>query len=77
MESSAEHRLRGLSGGEIEPLPASAEPRPAVILRRTDGEEEIWEIAKSLRTPMAAIREANDLEGPTAPANTMLLIPMG
>ena len=77
VESSAEHRLRGLSGGEIEPLPASAEPRPAVILRRTDGEEEIWEIAKSLRTPMAAIREANDLEGPTAPANTMLLIPMG
>ena len=75
-ECSAEHRLRGLCGGEIEPLLEDAERRPAVILRRTDGEEEIWEIAKSLRTPMSAIRAANELEGPTAPANTMLLIPM-
>lgn len=75
LECSAEHRLRGICGGEIEPLAAEQGRRPAVILRRTDSEEEVWEIAKHLRTPMEAIIEANELNGPTVPANTMLLIP--
>lgn len=75
LECSAEHRLRGVCGGEIEPFDEEQGRRPAVILRRTDSEEEIWEIAKHLRTPMQSILEANELNGPTVPANTMLLIP--
>ncbi len=75
-EFYAEQNLRSLSGGEIMPLEESGHGKPSVILRRTDSEEEVWEIAKSLRTPVRAIAEANAIEGTTVPANTMLLIPM-
>lgn len=75
LESTAEHRLRCICGGEVEPLAAEQTRKPAVILRRTDSEEEIWEIAKHLRTSPESIMEANELNGPSVPANTMLLIP--
>lgn len=75
LECFADQTLRALSGGEIseEPLPTR---RPAVLLRRTDGQEELWQIAKSCRSSVAAIRAANELTGELAPADTMLLIPM-
>lgn len=76
VETTAVHALRGVCGGAIEPLPETGEKTPAVILRRTAGEEELWDIAKSLRTPVASIAEANGLTGDTVPADTMLLIPM-
>ncbi len=76
IETTAEHSLRSICGGSIEPSAETDERKAAVILRRTSGEEELWDIAKSLRTPVDAIAEVNALQGPTIPANTMLLIPM-
>lgn len=76
VETTAEHPLRGVCGGTIEPLAEAETKKPAVILRRTHGEEELWDIAKSLRTPVGSIAEANGLQGTTVPADTMLLIPM-
>lgn len=75
VESYAAHRLRGVSGGEVEPLDEEMR-RPAVILRRIDAEEDVWEIAKQLRAPVEAVMQANDLTDGVAPANSMLLIPM-
>ena len=68
--------LRSLRGGELLPLPASAERKPSAILRRTEGEEELWDIAKSYRTPVKAIQDANDLGDGPIPRGTMLLIPL-
>lgn len=76
VETSATHRLRGVCGGTVAPHEGERKRQPAVILRRTDEEEELWEIAKSLRTPVQAIRAANDLDGTTVPADTLLLIPL-
>ena len=76
VESHAEHCLKTVCGGEIAPLPAEEDGRkPSVILRRSDGEE-LWDIAKSLRTSVKAIAEANDLQEDYAPENTLLLIPL-
>ena len=37
----------------------------------------VWGLTNgSSLAPVAAIAEANDLQGPTVPADTMLLIPM-
>ena len=52
------------------------EERPAVIIRTLEEDAALWDIAKELRTTVSAIRTANDLEGETAPAGTMLLIPI-
>lgn len=50
--------------------------RPAVIIRTLDEEQSMWSLAKELRTTVSAIQIANDLDGDTAPAGTMLLIPI-
>lgn len=76
VESGAVHPLRAICGGEIDPLEESSERKPAVILRRTEGEEEVWQIAKDCRTSVRSIKEANDLTGETVPEDTLLLIPM-
>lgn len=68
--------FRSLHGGEALPLPELREKKPSVILRRTDGDEELWSIAKSYRTPVEGICRANDLEDETIPDGTMLLIPL-
>ncbi len=76
LECWANHSLRTICGGEISELPKEQGRKPAVILRRTDGEEEAWEIAKACRVPLQEVLQANQLSGPTIPANTMLLIPV-
>lgn len=68
--------FRSLKGGTLTELPMSKERRPSVILRRTEGEEDLWDIAKHYRTPVEAIREANDLTEDPIPHGTMLLIPL-
>ncbi len=75
-DSFGTESLRNLQGGEISPLPASEGRRPSVILRRTDGEEDLWTVAKSYRTPVDGIREANALGDGPIPDGTMLLIPL-
>lgn len=76
VECWSNHTLRSVCGGEITQLSGEQGRKPAVILRRTDGEEEAWEIAKACRVPLQEMLQANQLAGPTVPANTMLLIPV-
>lgn len=53
-----------------------SEARPSVVLRRVDGGERLWDIAKSYRTTMAEIMGANDLpENTPVSGGQMLLIP--
>lgn len=68
--------FRSLHGGELLPIPECGERKPSVILRRTEGNEDLWSIAKSYRTTVEGIRRANDLEEGTVPHGTMLLIPL-
>ena len=76
IESFAEHRLRCVAGGEIAQSETAGERRPAVILRRTETEQEVWDIAKTYRTAMQSVMQANNLQDPLIPADTLLLIPM-
>lgn len=76
LECSAEHQLRRVCGGEVSPLAQREEAKPAVLLRFTDGPEEIWDIAKTCRTSVENILSANELSENAVPANTLLLIPM-
>ena len=55
---------------------APREERPSVIIRTLEEDAPLWDIAKELRTTVSAIQTANDLEGETAPAGAMLLIPI-
>lgn len=76
VDSFAEQTIRAVSGGEITPSEQTAQRRPAVLLRLTDREESLWEIAKSCRASMQLITAANELSGSSVPAGTLLLIPM-
>ncbi|MBE6928224.1 MAG: hypothetical protein E7467_07050 [Ruminococcaceae bacterium] len=76
VESTAEHDLQVLCGGHIEPLPPEEGKRPSAILRRLENCQELWQVAKTYRTSMQTIMEANDLHGECVPENTMLLIPL-
>lgn len=75
-EFFANEALRAVCGGEIREAEAEGQRRPAVILRRTEQTQDVWEIAKSCRAPLEAVTLANDLQSQTVPAGTMLLIPM-
>ena len=55
---------------------APREERPAVVIRTLEEDTALWDVAKELRTTVSAIQTANDLEGETAPAGVMLLIPI-
>lgn len=76
VECCAEHPIRAVCGGEMSEAVQEKGRKPAVILRRTEESEELWDIAKACRTSVKAIEQANALEGASIPANTMLLIPM-
>ncbi len=68
--------LHTLCGGTLEDLPAG-EARPSVILRQVQGDESLWDIAKSCGAAEAAIRAANRLETERIQGPAMLLIPVG
>ncbi len=76
VECYALHPIRALCGGEMNELAQEKGRSPSVILRRTEEQEELWEIAKACRTSVQAIEQANALDSTSVPANTMLLIPM-
>lgn len=75
LTATAREELRPLCGGEISELPPQGR-RPAIILRRAVGDEDVWSVAKSLRTSAEAIVKANHLQGDVIPDGTMLLIPI-
>lgn len=68
--------FRSLHGGELIPLSEIRERKPTLILRRTEEDEELWNIAKSYRTPLEGICRANSLEDGVISQGTMLLIPL-
>ena len=68
--------VRDLEEACISELPRSMERRPSVILRRTEGEESLWELAKSYNSTVEGIRLANDLNDDHIPGDTLLLIPL-
>lgn len=76
VDSFAEHAISAVRGGEITPVEEAAQRRPAVLLRLTDQEESVWEIAKSCRADLRLLTAANELSGASVPAGTLLLIPM-
>lgn len=76
LECFAEETLHAVCGGEILQDEGKTERRPAVVLRRTDGPEEIWQIAKATRSTVDSIMAVNELLNETVPAETLLLIPM-
>lgn len=76
MESSACQTLRSLCGGQIEPEARDAARRPAVVLRRTDSTQSVWEIAKRYGATVQAICQANGLEAGQVESGQTLLIPM-
>lgn len=75
VESSANHCLQAVCGGQITPL-EQCERRASVLLRRTQEQEDLWQIAKACRTSVANILQANGLQEETVEAGTMLLIPL-
>lgn len=75
-EFFANEMLKAVSGAEIRESEHDGHRRPAVLLRRTEEAQDVWEIAKSCRAPVEEVALANDLQSQTVPAGTMLLIPM-
>lgn len=76
LNSVAQQELRTLRAAEISPQENRGQRRPSVILRRTEREESVWEIAKALQTPVQGIVEANALTDGLVPEETLLLIPL-
>lgn len=63
--------IAGMEMGEMEKKDPN---RPSLILRRL-GQESLWDVAKSCRTTVSAIQNANNL-GDDCPPNKMLIIPI-
>ena len=67
-------RMPVLAGMEVGELTKKDPARPSLILRRL-GQESLWDVAKSCRTTVSAIQDANTLTDECAP-NKMLIIPI-
>lgn len=76
LNSVVQQELSTLCAAELSPPEKQGEKRPAVILRCTQREESVWEIAKALRAPVQGIVDANQLTDGLVPEETLLLIPM-
>lgn len=61
----------------LRPLPPEegSGPRPSVVLRVVGEGELLWDIAKACSSTVADIMTANELDGDSAPAGKLLLIP--
>lgn len=74
-ECFAQQEFRGISGGEMQPIGQESD-RPSVVLRLVGQEETLWSVAKSYRTTVDNIMQANDLTSEQLIGQQMLLIPM-
>ena len=63
-----------LTGFEVGEMAKKDPNRPSLILRRL-GRDSLWDVAKSCRTTVSAIQNANDITDDCAP-NQMLIIPI-
>lgn len=74
-DSFAVQEFRGVCGGELQPAPEDPD-RPSVILRLVGQEESLWTVAKSYRTTVRNIMDANGLKSDSLTGEQMLLIPL-
>jgi len=74
VECCANQEYRHLAGGELREGERRPAEKPAVIIRRTCGGEQLWDIAKANGTTVERIRSANHLDSETT-AGGLLLIP--
>lgn len=74
-ESFASQEFRGICGGELNAAAEEAD-RPSVILRLVGQEESLWSVAKTYRTTVRNIMEANGLQSEALAEEQMLLIPL-
>lgn len=75
LESSMGSKLHALHSAQIDTQKDQDAGRPSLIARKA-GTESVWEIAKSCRTTVDAICEANGLSGGAVTEGTILLIPI-
>ena len=68
-------RLVGVSGVQANDLPANGGDKEPSIVLRVVGQERLWDVAKTYRTTMAEILQANELEDERALNGKLLLIP--
>ncbi len=68
--------LRTIKSAEYEKSAAKQRGRPAIVLRRTTPNTDIWDLAKQYKTGVREISEANGLDSSEVRTETMLLIPM-
>ncbi len=76
VECAAEEDLQAVCGAQIAQMQREDGRRPSVILRRTENDEELWQLAKNYRTSVQTIMQANELQEQMLEAGAMLLIPM-
>ena len=74
VECMAKEDYRSLCGGEIRQIEQKKAEKPAVVIRRTQGGERLWDIAKTHNSTVERIRRANHLESEQT-ENGILLIP--
>lgn len=74
LQTSARHGMEMVTGLKLGEMQEPAQNRPSLILRRA-GDQGLWDIAKSTGSTMAAIRQANSLEGEPEESQ-ILLIPV-
>ncbi len=74
VECMAREDYRSLCGGEIRPIERKKGERPAVVIRRSQSGERLWDIAKAHGTTVEHIRRANHLDSERT-EDGILLIP--
>lgn len=76
IESWRTGRYLCVAGVEEEEEGASREAEPSLVLRKFDGQESLWSVAKQYRTTCRAILEVNEIESEQQiPMDRLLLIP--
>ncbi len=71
----SQRQLTGLSDLRPGEAPEQAGDQPSLVLRMLEGGERLWDVAKAYGTTIGDIISANELEGESAAAGRLLLIP--
>jgi hypothetical protein len=73
VECMAKEDYRSLCGGEIRPQERKKGDRPAVIIRRSQSGERLWDIAKAHGSTVEHIRRANHLDSDCTECGILLI----
>ncbi len=69
------HRFSAVSGAQLSDAPAEESAPHASIVLRSVGKERLWDVAKTYRTTIPDILQANELESEDGICGKVLLIP--